>query len=132
MLIRGIDGASIEPGAWCFLQQRFPRLRIILAFSCTEDFVRSREPDDVQYFYRTDPYDERLYGLFPLDQLVSSLTRMSQNLKYLWLENEWRLGKVYRNVLSMAFQADDQDDISQAQFQSLHTQGRNDLPIVEG
>jgi hypothetical protein len=134
LLIRGIDGASCDLGSWTFLQQRYPRLQITLAFSCTELFVRSRVPEGENYFSRTDPYDGRLYGFFCLSRLVSSILRMSHDPKYSWLENEWRLGKQYRDALSMAHQGADDDDISNAlvQFATLHTRGRNDLPFITG
>ncbi|KAE8450064.1 hypothetical protein EG329_007204 [Mollisiaceae sp. DMI_Dod_QoI] len=132
ILIRGIDGASIDPASWLFLQQRYPKLRITLAFSCTEWFVRFRVPDNENYFSRTDPYDNRLYGFFYLDELVRCILRQAQDAKYRWLMNEWRLGKLYREALSMAYQQGGEDEISNAnsQFHGLFTAGRNDLPDI--
>jgi hypothetical protein len=132
LIIRGIDGASIEPGTWLFLQNRYPKLRIALAFTCTELFVRERVPEGEQYFWRSDPFDGRLYGVFYLDKLVSAILRMSQDSKYRWLLNEFKLGKLYRGVLSMAKEGGDADEIANAhsQFKTLHTSRRNDLPII--
>jgi len=59
---------------------------------------------------------------------------MSHNPKCKWLEAEWKLGKLYRDVLSMAREGGDPNDISDTftQFNSLLTAGRNDLPFLEG
>jgi hypothetical protein len=137
LIIRGIDGASIEPGTWLFLQNRYPKLRIALAFTCTDStelFVRERVPEAEHYFWRSDPFDGRLYGVFYLDKLVSAILRMSQDSKYRWLLNEFKLGKLYMDVLSMAKEGGDADEIANthSQFKTLHTSRRNDLPIIAG
>ncbi|RDL31935.1 uncharacterized protein BP5553_09337 [Venustampulla echinocandica] len=134
MLLRGIDGASIDPGSWSFLQQRFPKLQFTLAISCAEIFVRNRAPDGQMYFSRTAPYDQRLYGFFPLSRLVSHLIGMSADPKSDWLISEWKLGVLYRRALEMAYIGGEIDDISNAasQFEKLITRGRNNLPSIQG
>ena len=64
VLIRGIDGASINPDSWIGLQTRYPNINIVLAFSCTEDYVRFRGPVGHDFFFKTNPDDERVYCFF--------------------------------------------------------------------
>jgi hypothetical protein len=91
-------------------------------------------PEAEHYFWRSDPFDGRLYGVFYLDKLVSAILRMSQDSKYRWLLNEFKLGKLYMDVLSMAKEGGDADEIANthSQFKTLHTSRRNDLPIIAG
>jgi hypothetical protein len=134
ILIRGIDGCSTDAGSWIFLKQRYPKLHITLVFSCLESYVRNREPENDVYFYRTAPFDGRLYGVFHLDQIVSTLLKTTFEPKYQWLVREWKQAKIAREVLSEAYLGGEEDEISNAyiQFRSLCSVGRNALPILAG
>lgn len=136
ILIRGIDGATIDPGSYAFLAQRFPRLNITLIFQCTEDFVTSRAPapHGPAWFSRTVPFDNKLYGFVPLSTLTGHMAGTTNDALCAWILEEWRLGRLTRQSVSMAFQTGETADISMAaaQHMSLHTRRRNDAPWVEG
>jgi hypothetical protein len=129
LLNRGIDGSSIDPGSFLYLQ-RFQHLEMILAFSGAEIFVRMRQGQ--AFFTRTAVYDQRLYGFWTLSQLTDYLRGYTQDPKSTWLVQEWRLGRVYRQAISMAQQLGDPVAIgaAQTQFKSLYTGGRNEVPVV--
>ena len=131
LLMRGIDGASIDPGSYLFLQ-RFDNLDITIAFSVAEIFVRHRLPAFQTYFTRTPVYDQRLYGFWTLTQLTDYVRGYTQDAKSAWLVGEWRLGRIYRQDLSIAFQTMDPVRIghAQRQFKLLYTGGRNEVPVV--
>ena len=99
IVIRGVDGASIDPGSWTFLHARFPRLKITLAFSCVENFVCGRLPAGQDFFSRTDPHDTRLYGVFPPSKLAPHLLGTTVDVKSTWLTTERRLGRLYRKAI---------------------------------
>ena len=130
VLIRGIDGASIDPGTWLFLQQRYPKSTITIAFSVSEMFVRMRAPAGSTYFYRTAVYDARLYGFFPLSSITNHVMGTTHDPRVEWLISEWAQGTALRQQISMAWQADDvaAKSTTHARFTALYTNGRNSLP----
>jgi hypothetical protein len=130
-LIRGIDGASIDPGSYLYLQ-RFQTFEIILVFSVAEPFVRNRLPPYQTYFTRTPIYDQRLYGFWTLREIANYLRGQTHDPKTAWLIGEWRLGRIYRQDISMTLQTIDPVLIGRAQqqFKLLYTGGRNEVPVV--
>jgi hypothetical protein len=132
VVVRGIDGASVNVDSWIGLQTRYTKLNIILVFTCAEVYVRFRAPVGHDFFYRTDPYDERLYGFFPLSGLINHVNGTTQLEKYAWLLSEWRAGTVSRQAISIAYQSQDQDRINRvmADYGLQRFRPRNGLPAT--
>ncbi|KAG4434138.1 hypothetical protein IFR05_010389 [Cadophora sp. M221] len=102
IIIRGIDGASIDPGSWLWLCHRFPNLRIGIVFTVTEAFVRYRLPADQTYFLSAPVHDGRFYGYIALQALANQINGNGVDPMAGWLLNEWALGVQYRHVLGLA------------------------------
>jgi hypothetical protein len=126
---RGIDGSSIDPGSWVFLRWRYPKLNIILAFSCSERFVVKWDPNKT-YFGRLEPHDGRLYAFLSLSTLVDHISGRAQDATAAWVVDQWRMGRVHRQQVSMAYQTGNVLAISNAisQFVALCTSHRHRLP----
>jgi hypothetical protein len=126
---RGIDGSSIDPGSWLYLQ-RYP-LDITLTFTVAEIFVQMRA-EGLDYFSRTPVYDQRLYGCFSLSVLTDQIRSVSHDAKSAWLLSEWYLGRQHRIGISIAYQTGDPVaiGIAQAAFRELYTSGRNGVPVM--
>ncbi len=60
ILIRGIDGLSIDLGGRLLLQASYPRHKVTIAFSVAPDFVDGRLLENQIFFRRTEPYNNRL------------------------------------------------------------------------
>lgn len=132
VVVRGVDGASINVDTWIGLQTRYPKLNIVLAFTCAEAYVRYRAPVDHDFFYRTDPYDERLYSFFALQGLIDHVTGNAPLAKYAWLLSEWRAGIVWRQAISAVYKSGDQERVDQvmADYSSQRFRPRNGLPLL--
>lgn len=130
IVIRGIDGLSVDPGSWAWLASRYKNLKITLAFTCCERYVRKRNGG--KYFSKTEPYDHRLYAFFPLSELVDHMDGKAVHGRIEWLLEEWTQGSQSREQLSMAFVSGDRAHISAAQTANtkLETNGRNGIPYV--
>ncbi|KAM0123463.1 hypothetical protein ACHAP3_011118 [Botrytis cinerea] len=130
VIIRGIDGASIDPGSYIMLKTLHPTLKIVMAFSVTERFVRRRLPFGQRMFFRTPRYDNRLYMFMLLDALINEMRNPGTDIKGRFVLAEWRLGRIFRAAMSQAWQTGDPLLIGAtvAQFATLQTSGRNDLP----
>jgi hypothetical protein len=131
ILMRGIDGCSIDPGSWLFLRLRYPQVRIILAFSRPEKYALASDPTQV-YFSRLDPHDGRLYTFLSLSALADNISGVSHDAASAWLLNQWTLGRHYGQQISMAKQTEDDTLISAAVslFRTLKAIHRHRLPIL--
>ncbi|PVH86819.1 hypothetical protein DL98DRAFT_285787 [Cadophora sp. DSE1049] len=134
VLLRGIDGGSISPGSWLYLERLYPRLRFTIAITVAEDFVNHRVPGigGNNWFFATNPYDTRLYASFPLNHLSDHLSGRRPDAMMRWLLSEWHQGALLRQQISMAYQSGDERRIGDAQrrFKTLRTTGRNEVPMV--
>jgi hypothetical protein len=131
VVVRGIDGASTNVDSWIGLATRYPKLNIILAFTVAEVYIRFRGPANLDFCYRTEPYDERLYCFFPLAEMIKHVTGVAPLPKYAWLLSEWRTATVWRQAISIAYQSGDQNRIDQiiASYSTQRFRPRNGLPL---
>jgi hypothetical protein len=75
--------------------------------------MQFRAPVDHEFFYRTDPYDERLFGFFPFPGLIDHISGAAPLAKYAWLLSEWRAGVVWRQAISAAYKSSNQERVNQ-------------------
>jgi hypothetical protein len=131
-LVRGIDGASINVDSWIVLQIRYPKLNIVFVFTVPEHYVLFRAPADHDFFYRTEPYYERLYGFFPLPGLIDHINGTAPLAKYAWLVSEWRVATVWRQASSVAHKSGEQEQVNEvlADFAKQRFRPRNGLPLI--
>jgi len=134
ILVRGIDGASVHILSWLGLQSMYRKLNIVLAFTCAEVYVRFRAPEDHDFFYRTEPYDERLYCFFPLVGLINHVNGTVPSGKYAWLIKEWEEATHWRQLFSVAYQSGVQAQVNDvmADYVKQHFRPRNGLPLMRG
>jgi hypothetical protein len=130
--VRGIDGASVSVDSWVGLKTRYPKLNIVLAFTCAEVYVRFRAPADQDFFYRTEPYDERLYCFFSLSGLIDHVSGAAPLAKYAWLLSEWRVMTAWRQAISAAYKSGLQARIDEvmAEYGLQRFRPRNGLPLM--
>lgn len=131
VVIRGIDGSSLHLDSWIGLQTRYPTMDIFVIFSLAEVYVRFRSPIDADWFYRTDPYDERVYCFFSLRELIEHVSGVHTQPKYAWLISEWKAGTAWRNALSVAHQTKDDAIINKvmSEYSNQRFRPRNGLPL---
>lgn len=102
VLVRGIDGASIDPGIWVFLRMLYPNLKTTIVLSSAETFVRHRAPAGLSVFHRMVPYENRLYTVF---FAIFNCWLCWQHMLLAKLEMETRMAVLYRKALLMANQS---------------------------
>jgi hypothetical protein len=131
ILNRGIDGSTIDTASWLLSKTKFPSLDVTIVFQCPEAYVREREAD-AGFFTRTNPYDHKLYTSVQLDTLVAQINATADDPLAKWICNEWRIGRLGRQSMSMAGQSRNAAHLGKAatQFFTFRTSKRNDRPWV--
>jgi hypothetical protein len=130
LIIRGIDGASIDLGTWKQLSSDYAHLSITLAFTVVPNFVQGRLPAAQDYFTRAVPNDNRMYGFLALPVLAAHLVRTRHDPMSAFLKGEWLLGRQYRQELSAAWSSRDaaRRNAAMGRFLTLRTTLRNKIP----
>ncbi|KAF8849687.1 hypothetical protein BDZ45DRAFT_752489 [Acephala macrosclerotiorum] len=105
---------------------------IVLAFTLAEHYVRFHAPVGHDFLWVTEPYDERVYLFLSLSKLIEQMLGKIDEVKYRWVLDEWRLGRVHRQNMSMAAQTGDDAAWATAQtaYNKMRFFPRNGLPVL--